>query len=594
MLFCLGGQKTPLINGTPGADTLQGSATDDTILDGAGADLLSGEGLDDLIDGGSGDDTLFGDAGVGTAPGNDASPIDLSLSNLVSDSFSGNNNAQIGDVAIYADVAELADGSSVSARLVFTATNNTNLNVDMSGFNGAEILLNSGFGRVPAGAEATFRLEFFDPLTGDPIALNSVATFNDLDRNSPGNEESVTLDTTSFTNFSVTADTSLDVVTGPGFVTAFGTEGNSPADTNAWFSAGFENREFIEFTLGARSSPSGFTMSGDLIPDPVITEVEAGDDTLLGGEGNDLILGQGGDDSLVAGAGDDCVEGGDGMDTIVGGTGTDTLNGGNNSDLFTFDGPGDHVIRGGEDADGSDIDVIDLSGINARVIQAGPESGLIEFLDAGGAVINTAFYSEIEQIICFTPHAGIMTPQGQKRADALRVGDKVVTRDSGAKELVWIGQKTLQHGKMIAQPELAPVMIQAGALGNGLPERGLTVSPNHRILMREDVNNMLFDTPEVLIAAKHLVGRPGITQATPKAVTYMHLMFEDHELIMSDGTWTESFQPAEYSLNGVESEQRNELLAIFPELKTSEGLQNYTSARRSLKGFEADLLMSEL
>ena len=70
--------------------------------------MLSGEGLDDLIEGGSGDDTLFGDAGVGTSPGNDASPIDLSLSNLVSDSSSGSNNAQIGDVAIY---AELADGS---------------------------------------------------------------------------------------------------------------------------------------------------------------------------------------------------------------------------------------------------------------------------------------------------------------------------------------------------------------------------------------------------------------------------------------------------------------------------------------------------
>ncbi|MGB7317935.1 MAG: hypothetical protein WBC85_08225, partial [Planktotalea sp.] len=37
----------------------------------------------------------------------------------------------------------------------------------------------------------------------------------------------------------------------------------------------------------------------------------------------------------------------------------------------------------------SDIDVIDLSGINARVIQSGPESGIIEYLDASGAVINT-------------------------------------------------------------------------------------------------------------------------------------------------------------------------------------------------------------
>ncbi len=166
----------------------------------------------------------------------------------------------------------------------------------------------------------------------------------------------MTLQAASFTNYAVAPGTSLDVTTGPGTVTAAGTEANSPADQDAWFRAGFENREFIEFTLEARSTPSGFTMSGDLIPDAIVTEIEAGDDTLSGGDGNDIILGQGGDDSLIAGAGDDSVLGGDGMDTIVGGTGTDTLEGGNASDTFTFDGAGDLTIIGGEAEDASDTD----------------------------------------------------------------------------------------------------------------------------------------------------------------------------------------------------------------------------------------------
>ncbi|MGH1578029.1 Hint domain-containing protein [Planktotalea sp.] len=584
----------PVFNGLPGADTIQGSATEDTIFGNAGDDLLSGEGLDDSILGGAGDDTIYGDVGVGTAPGVDASPIDLSIGNLVSDSSSGNNNAQVNDVAIYSDVAELADGTLVSARLILTGTTNPNLNIDMSGANGAEILLNSGSGRVPAGAEASFRMEFFDPATGDPIALNSVATFNDLDRNGVGDQEAVTLDTASFTNYAVAPVSSLAVTNAAGSVTASGTEQNSPADTDAWFSAGFENREFIEFTLEARSSPSGFTMSGDLIPDAVVTEIEAGDDTILGGAGNDVILGQGGDDSLVAGSGDDSIEGGDGMDAIVGGTGNDTLSGGNNSDIFTFDGAGDHVIVGGEDADGSDIDVIDLSGINARVIQGGAENGIIEFLDAGGAVINTATYSQIEQVICFTPEANIMTPRGPRRADSLQIGDKVITRDNGPQELAWIGQKTLNVGNMIANPDLAPVTIAAGALGNGLPERTLFLSPNHRVLMQGEMNRILFDTPEVLLAAKHLVGRPGITQKVPNSVTYLHMMFENHEVIMSEGAWSESFQPATHALQGVESSQRDELFSIFPELKTAKGLQDYSAARRSLKGFESEILVAEL
>ncbi|MGB7318930.1 MAG: hypothetical protein WBC85_13275 [Planktotalea sp.] len=171
---------------------------------------------------------------------------------------------------------------------------NPNLNVDMSGGNGSEILLNSGGGAVPAGAQASFRMEFFNPLTGDPVALNSVATFNDLDRNFTGNEEAVILNTASFTNYSTAPVTSIEVTPTAATIRANGTEQNSPADTDSWFSAGFENREFIEFTLEARSTPSGFTMSGDLIPGGIVTEVDAGDDTLLGGDGNDIILGQGG------------------------------------------------------------------------------------------------------------------------------------------------------------------------------------------------------------------------------------------------------------------------------------------------------------
>lgn len=589
----------PVFNGTPGADTIQGSATEDTIFGEAGADLLSGEGSDDSILGGSGDDTIYGDVGVGTAPGFDASPIDLSLSNLVSDSSTGNNNAQVGDVAVYSDVATLDDGTSVSARLILVGTTNPSLNIDMSGGTGAEILLNSGSGRVPAGAEASFRMEFFipsagDPTTGTPVALNSVATFNDLDRNSVGNEEAVILDTASFTNYATAPVTSIDVTAGASTVRANGTEQNGPSDTDAWFSAGFENREFIEFTLEARSSPSGFTMSGDLIPGAVVTEIEAGDDTLLGGEGNDVILGQGGEDSLVAGGGDDSLEGGDGMDSLVAGTGTDTLSGGNNSDLFTFDGAGDHIIVGGEDADGTDIDVIDLSGIDARVTQTGAESGTIEFLDSSGAVINTATYSEIEQVICFTPQTLIMTPKGPKPAGSLRVGDSVVTRDNGAQPLHWIGHKELELPRLIANPDLAPVTIRAGALGQGLPERDLTISPNHRVLLLGEMNRILFDTPEVLVAAKHLVGRPGITQSVPNSVQYVHLLCEDHEVLLSNGMWSESFQPAEHALRGVESEQRDELFAIFPELKSREGIDAYQAARLSLRGFEAEILRAEL
>lgn len=110
------------VYGTLAADTTQGSATEDTILGETSAYLLSGEGADDSIVGGLGDDTIYGNACDGIAPGSDASPIDLRLFNLVSDSSSGNNNALVIDIAIYSNLSELADGAPISLRLILTGT----------------------------------------------------------------------------------------------------------------------------------------------------------------------------------------------------------------------------------------------------------------------------------------------------------------------------------------------------------------------------------------------------------------------------------------------------------------------------------------
>ena len=65
---------------------------------------------------------------------------------------------------------------------------------------------------------------------------------------------------------------------------------------------------------------------------------------------------------------------------------------------------------------------------------------------------------------------------------------------------------------------------------------------------------------------------------------------DQHEVILSDGTWTESFQPGDLSLAGIGNAQRTEILELFPELATREGVDGYTSARRTLKKHEAKLL----
>ena len=49
---------------------------------------------------------------------------------------------------------------------------------------------------------------------------------------------------------------------------------------------------------------------------------------------------------------------------------------------------------------------------------------------------------------------------------------------------------------------------------------------------------------EVLVAAKHLVGMDGVEQVAAGAVSYIHILFERHEIVCADGAWSESFQPS--------------------------------------------------
>jgi len=323
---------------------LLGGDTDDNLTGSGDADAVMGGRGHDSVDGGDGNDTLMGDTDGNT--GQDATPLVLNIDNLVSQTYSG-NSAVAGDSAVYRDVAFLEDGTSVWGRLVLVSSSDPYMSIDLSGDRGAEILMD-GYG---TGDTAEFRLEFFDPTTGEALELNSTATFNDLDQNYDAwDVEAVTLDADDFNAFGTSSDSSLNVTQDGSTVRAAGTEANNPDDEDAWFSAEFDGRSSINFTLEARNTPSGFTLSGDLIEDAVYTPIDAGNDTLLGGLGSDVIFGEGGNDLLDGGEGDDSIDGGEGDDILTGGLGADTLIGGLGGDTMSG-GDGDDLIDGGEGDD---------------------------------------------------------------------------------------------------------------------------------------------------------------------------------------------------------------------------------------------------
>ena len=134
---------------------------------------------------------------------------------------------------------------------------------------------------------------------------------------------------------------------------------------------------------------------------------------------------------------------------------------------------------------------------------------------------------------------------------------------------------------------LRPVRIGAGALGPGVPACDLVVSPQHRILLTGTAVARHFETPEVLVAAKHLVGLPGIVSELPsEGVTYVHLLLEAHEILLADGAWSESLYTGPQAMRTMPAAQRAEILTLFPAL--ANGASGHaTPARRFLTGREA-------
>lgn len=165
--------------GGKGKDKMGGTKGDDTMDAGEGDDTVAGEEGDDIISAGDGDDIVYGDMGDGFDQGVQASPLTLDINNMRSVSHDGGTGSA-GNYAVFSNVATLEDGTSISGKLILVEKSNANMSVTFGYDAGAEILLDGD----QSGDQAKFRLEFFDPATGDAVFLDSTATFNDIDDNS--------------------------------------------------------------------------------------------------------------------------------------------------------------------------------------------------------------------------------------------------------------------------------------------------------------------------------------------------------------------------------------------------------------------------
>ncbi len=172
-------------------------------------------------------------------------------------------------------------------------------------------------------------------------------------------------------------------------------------------------------------------------------------------------------------------------------------------------------------------------------------------------------YDQLEPS-CFLRGTRIKTKSGYVAIQHLKIDDHVWTKDNGFQKIRWIGAQTVS-----GMGRFAPICFKGSAIEN---RADLIVSPLHRMLIDDWRSDVIFGQKKVLAHARDMVNGTTIIGAPTPWVQYFHLMFDQHQIIDSEGMLSESFNPNCADLDGFNSKTRNELLAIFPELNHERNL----------------------
>lgn len=535
------------VHGREGDDTIWGREGRDVLYGDEGNDILFGGAGDDSLYGGEGDDALYGGEGINWLEGNAGD--DHLYSGASRDSLFGG----IGNDTLYALSSGITYGNRLEGGeghdlLIASEGRDTLIGGDgndtlIGGVNSRDLQGGAGDDHIVVGGKGEAWI---------PVKVNGGEDFDIVDYSLSLSGVAINL-TQSATGFN-------------------GYDRDSYASYNELTS--------IEGVIGSIYDD---TLTGD-----------AQANILYGGAGNDTIEGGAGNDTLSGDAGNDTLRGGAGNDTFIWADGPDGASRGN--DLILDFGSDDRLSNPAvlNDGDTTNNDSIDLSSIfNDATLEAyntlngtefgnalaalnhDLEDGVINFNgeDMSGPTltlqgITGGLTYDQTNVPCFTEGTMIDIGGREVPIESLKVGDVVQTLDHGLQEIRWIGRRRLGLTEMMTMPNLVPIRIAEGALDGRLPREPLLLSPQHRVLLRSKIAERMVEEREVLAAAKHLTDVDGIETAFDlNEVTYFHLLFDRHEIIRSNGCWTESLYTGPMALDALGSEAVAEIHSLFPELK---------------------------
>ncbi|MEM1298158.1 MAG: Hint domain-containing protein [Pseudomonadota bacterium] len=582
--------------GGPGedtGDTLFGGAGDDTIFGGEGADTIEGGSDSDSISGGDGDDILRGD---GANPDQPAQQATFEWSNLPDP----DNGGQIddGDELEGVTVAQSFGGTTLSVTMPPSADSNSEFSDDDIYTDGMPAGTNANSSMqslVSNGDSAQFDFNFSDSAENVAFRITDIdvsVDFVDVRAfDVDGNQIPV--------NFTLGSDLSES----GGRITAVNDPDNPDDPTSAALIniAGPVAR--FEVVHASSGGTTGIHISDIAfeVPGSAAGGV-GGNDTIEGGLGDDVLLGEEGDDVLYGGLGNDTLTGGTGDDIMFGGIGEDVFaltEGGGDDQVGAFEMGRDLLDTsnlkdvGGQQVTADEVVVTEVPGQPQVLLFPGGETLAVPEGTVDTSTPQTQFASLVTMGVppCFAPGTLIRTPEGDRPVESLAPGDLVITADHGAQPLRWIGRR--EEHFATREDKHRPILIAAGALGQGLPRRDLIVSPQHRMVVGWPGVRDTHATPEVLALAKGLTDLPGVrVMRGRKSVTYFALLFDRHEVIFAENAATESFRPGPEALKGFTPEHRRQIYAIYPGLLDDPDKALGPPARPIVKRREARALVA--
>lgn len=145
--------------------------------------------------------------------------------------------------------------------------------------------------------------------------------------------------------------------------------------------------------------------------------------------------------------------------------------------------------------------------------------------------IETDAQSEAWRMPGFSGECKVLTSFGALPISALRRNDPLKTQDGRYMKVTWVDKIMLDHEFLEAHPEAQPVRLAHGAIGRGLPERDMLVSPAQSVQVAAHHGRPTFRT------ASAAMGAHSITRGTTSSVTYYLFGLQDACAVNVDGIW---------------------------------------------------------